>query len=120
MFTGHKRPEYFLHSIHILQMFLFFRYFTALANGDPLPVKRQFEQGGLGLTIGLLDVLYQQLKDKQNVSLLLVEKKWTELGLPKNTLNEIVTAGGFVQELDFMKFFAVASSHLGGGVSVIY
>ena len=69
------------------------------------------------MTPGLLDVLHQQLKDKAIVTLSILQKKWAELGLPKQQLNEIVQAGGFPEEMDFTKFFAVACSHLGGGVS---
>merc|ERR1712212_776752 len=39
-------------------------YFTSLANGEPLPVKRRLEPvvTGAGLTVGNLDVLVQQHK----------------------------------------------------------
>jgi len=96
------------------------RYFTALTNGDPLPIKKRLEPGSLGLTTGLLEVLYQQMKGKQRVTLNDISKKWNDLGLPQDVLNEITTVGGFAQELEFMKFFAVAASHLGGGVSFCF
>lgn len=101
----------FLFLIHL------FRYFTALASGNPLPVKRRLEPGATGLSPGLLDVLHQQLKDTEGCSLDLITKKWNELGLPKQQLSEIVQVGSFVEDVEFIKFFAVASSHLGGGVS---
>jgi len=90
-------------------------YFTALASGNPLPVKRRLEPGATGLSPGLLDVLHQQLKDTDVCSLDLITKKWNELGLPKQQLSEIVQVGSFVEDVEFIKFFAVASSHLGGG-----
>ncbi|CAK8674050.1 ropporin-1-like protein [Clavelina lepadiformis] len=90
-------------------------YFNALANGEPLPVKRRLEPGATGLTPGLLDVLHQQLKDKSIVALDFLTKKWTDLGLPKEQLSEIIRAGSFAEEVEFDKFFAVACSHLGGG-----
>ena len=38
-------------------------YFSSLANGEPLPVKRRLEPVvGTGLTVGNLDVLVQQHK----------------------------------------------------------
>ena len=93
-----------------------FSYFSALTNGEPLPVKKRLEQGGPGLSPGLLEILHQQLKDKPTVTLTVISKKWADLGLPKSVLAEITTAGGFAEELEFKKFFAVAASHLGGGV----
>ncbi|XP_002120326.2 ropporin-1-like protein [Ciona intestinalis] len=90
-------------------------YFTALATGEALPVKRRLEPGATGLTAGLLEIIYQQLKDKNVVTLGLLGKKWAELGLPKQQLSEIVQSGGFAEEVEFIKFFAVTCSHLGGG-----
>ena len=95
-----------------------FRYFTALTNGDPLPVKKRLEAGGLGFSIGLLEILYHQIPGNQRVTIVEITKKWDDLGLPADVLHEIIVAGGFAQELEFSKFFAVAASHLGGGVSV--
>lgn len=89
-------------------------YFSALTNGEPLPIKKRLEPGSFGLTTGLLEVLYQQLKGKTVVTLTDISKKWGDLGLPQDVLNEITAVGGFAQELEFMKFFAVAASHLGG------
>nr|CAB3265669.1 ropporin-1-like protein [Phallusia mammillata] len=90
-------------------------YFSALSNGEPLPVKRRLEPGATGLTPGLLDVMHQQLKEKTVVTLGLLQKKWAELGLPKQQLSEICQAGSFPDEVEFIKFFAVSCSHLGGG-----
>ena len=98
-------------------MILAFSYFNALAMGEPLPVKKRLESGGSGLTPGLLDVIHHQLKDQTRVTLSVLTKKWTDLGLPKAQLMEIFAAGGFAHEFEFMKFFAVACSHLGGNVS---
>jgi hypothetical protein len=92
-------------------------YFTALANGDPLPVKRKLEPGAEGLSVGLLDVLHQQLKGTNPCSLAFVEKKWMELGLLKKHLSEIVRVGSFSEDVEINKFLAVAafSSNLSGG-----
>lgn len=89
-------------------------YFNALSRGEALPVKRRLEPGATGLTIGLLDVLYQQLKERVMLTSEVLEQKWKELGLPKEQLQEIISAGNFVDEMEIMKFFAVACSHLGG------
>jgi len=54
-------------------------YFSSLANGEPLPVKRRLEPVvGNGLTIGNLDVLVQQhktLADKM-VTKVQIQAKW--------------------------------------------
>lgn len=50
------------------------------------------------------------------VSTELLSQKWKELGLPTEQLQEIMSVGSFVEEFEFMKFFAVACSHLGGKV----
>ena len=54
-------------------------YFSSLANGEPLPVKRRLEPVvGTGLTVGNLDVLVQQhkgLTDK-NVTKESIQNKW--------------------------------------------
>ena len=76
------------------------------------------EAGGLGFSIGLLEILYHQIPGNQRVTIVEITKKWDDLGLPADVLHEIIVAGGFAQELEFSKFFAVAASHLGGGVSV--
>ena len=86
--------------------------------GEPLPVKRRIEPWCIGLTPGLLDVLLNQLRDRNTVTLSLLSKKWADLGLPKTQLMEIMAVGGFAHEFEFMKFFSVACCHLGGNVRI--
>ena len=97
----------------------FCSYFSALTNGEPLPIKKRLEPAAMGLSPGLLEVLYQQLKNKDMIGYQEMAKKWFDLGLPKETMGEIMKAGGFAQEFEFAKFFAVAASHLGGRVSTL-
>merc|ERR1711990_836878 len=79
-------------------------YFSSLANGEPLPVKRRLEPVvGTGLTVGNLDVLVQQhkgLTDK-NVTKESIQNKWADLGLPMHQLDEILQAGNFDDEFNF-------------------
>lgn len=82
-------------------------------------MKKRLEIRTTGLTPGLLDVIYEQLKHRETVTLSILSKKWGDLGLPKTELMEIITAGGFAHEFELMKFFAVACSHIGGHVSMI-
>ena len=54
-------------------------YFSSLANGEPLPVKRRLEPVvGNGLTVGNLDVLVQQHKSRENkiVTKQQIQTKW--------------------------------------------
>ena len=84
-----------------------------------MPVKKRLEPWGIGLTPGLLEVLRNQLKDRSTVTLQQLSKKWSDLGLPKSQMMEIIGAGGFAHEFEFMQFFAVACSHLGGNVRFV-
>jgi len=92
-------------------------YFSSLANGDPLPVKRRLEPVvGTGLTVGNLDVLVQQHKglDDKRVTKESIQNKWADLGLPMQQLDEILQAGNFDDEFNFDFFTGVACLNLGG------
>lgn len=92
-------------------------YFTSLANGDPLPVKRRLEAYvGNGLTVGNLEVLVQQHKEltDKTVAKSSIQSKWADLGLPKDQLKEILTSGNFGESFNFDYFTGVACLHLGG------
>ena len=112
-------------------------YFTSLANGEPLPVKRRLEPvvSGSGLTVGNLDVLVQQHKSLENKTVttesiktkwgkLAVQKSkfWTknlaDLGLPATQLSEILQLGNFGDEFNFDFFTGVACLTLSGSVSM--
>merc|ERR1712235_195990 len=90
-------------------------YFSSLANGEPLPVKRRLEPVvGTGLTVGNLDVLVQQhkgLTDK-NVTKESIQNKWADLGLPMQQLDEILQAGNFDDEFNFDFFTGVSFDRL--------
>lgn len=91
-------------------------YFSSLANGEPLPVKRRLEPFvGDGLTVGNLEVLVQQHKEAdKSVTKASIEAKWADLGLPKAQLTDILTAGKFEDSFNFDFFTGVACLHLGG------
>jgi len=93
-------------------------YFSSLANGEPLPVKRRLEPvvTGSGLTVGNLDVLVQQHKALENktVTKSSIQAKWADLGLPAQQLDEILTSGNFGDEFNFDFFTGVACLTLGG------
>jgi len=93
-------------------------YFTSLANGEPLPVKRRLEPvvSGSGLTVGNLDVLVQQHKslENKNVTSESIKTKWADLGLPAAQLSEILQLGNFGDEFNFDFFTGVACLTLSG------
>lgn len=91
-------------------------YFTALANGETLPVKRRLEQPSKGLTPGMLDLVLQQFKGKHEIDLVSVEKKWKDFGLPPYELVEIVQSyEDLGTTFELMKFAALGANYLAGG-----
>lgn len=91
-------------------------YFTALANGETLPVKRRLEQPSKGLTPGMLDLVLQQFKGKLEIDLKSVEKKWKDFGLPPYELDEIVKSYEDLGDtFELMKFAALGANYLAGG-----
>ncbi|KAB5533289.1 hypothetical protein PHYPO_G00130070 [Pangasianodon hypophthalmus] len=97
-------------------------YFTALSEGEPLPVKDRLEISGKtqktdnALTPGLLKVLHKQLSSKKNVGKEELEQKWKGLCLPAEQLDTLLTLGNFSTEVDWMHFFALGCSALGGTI----
>ncbi|KAF7691608.1 hypothetical protein HF521_010575 [Silurus meridionalis] len=97
-------------------------YFSALSEGEPLPVTDRLETSvttqktGCTLTPGLLKVLHKQLSSKKNVSREELEKKWKGLGLPVEQFDTLLTLGNFSSEVEWMNFFALGCSALGGTI----
>ena len=54
-----------------------------------------------------------QLGPKKTVSLSLIEERWTDVALPKEQFDELVRIGSFGGDVEWFKFFALASSALG-------
>ncbi|XP_067853292.1 ropporin-1-like protein isoform X2 [Heptranchias perlo] len=97
-------------------------YFAALSKGETLPVKERFEmpvatqKNDTGLTPGLLKILHKQLSPKNYVDAYELEDKWKDLGLPIQRLKSILQLGNFENEIEWMKFLALACSDLGGSL----
>ncbi|XP_015271954.1 PREDICTED: ropporin-1-like protein [Gekko japonicus] len=97
-------------------------YFSALANGEPLPVKERVEmpvatqKNDSGLTPGLLKVLHKQLAKKETVALKELQIKWKNLCLPVEQLHDLLRLDNFDDGVAWMKFFALACSALGGSL----
>ncbi|KAJ6661393.1 hypothetical protein lerEdw1_015021, partial [Lerista edwardsae] len=97
-------------------------YFYALSRGEPLPVKERVEipvatqKNDSGLTPGLLKILHKQLSEKGIVEMSDLQRKWKNLCLPMEQLHNILRLDEFVEGVDWMKFFALACSALGGSL----
>uniref|UniRef100_A0A3P9PR27 Ropporin-1-like protein n=1 Tax=Poecilia reticulata TaxID=8081 RepID=A0A3P9PR27_POERE len=98
-------------------------YFHALAKGECLPVKERLEMNvatqktDTGLTPGLLKVLHKQLSPKGTCSKENVQLKWKALCLPMEQLEALLSLGGFGLEINWMEFFALGCSALGGSLT---
>jgi len=102
-------------------------YFAALAENRPLPVKPRLEAAdGENLTIGLLEVIVDQLGANQgSASLAKIEARWTELGLQEIDLADTLIRGKLIGDLkdiqedpammiDLQQFIACASMQIAG------
>ncbi|XP_072417094.1 ropporin-1-like protein [Chiloscyllium punctatum] len=95
-------------------------YFSALSKGETLPVKERYEmpvatqKNNTGLTPGLLKILHNQLSSKMIVDELELMEKWKDLGLPFQQLQSILQLGNLQNEIEWIKFLALACSDLGG------
>ncbi|CAJ1082378.1 ropporin-1-like protein isoform X1 [Xyrichtys novacula] len=95
-------------------------YFNALSDGECLPVKDRLEMNiatqktDTGLTPGLLKTLHKQLSHKQTCSKEELQKKWKGLCLPVEQLETLLLLGSFGSDIDWLEFFALGCSALGG------
>ncbi|CAH1251348.1 ROPN1L [Branchiostoma lanceolatum] len=98
-------------------------YFRALSKGETLPVKERLEmptatqKTDTGLTPGLLKVLHKQLSPQGTVQLSVLEQKWKEVCLPQEQMDEIMKVGTFSDNIEWIKFFALACSSLAGNIT---
>ncbi|XP_063062785.1 ropporin-1-like protein [Engraulis encrasicolus] len=95
-------------------------YFAALSKGEALPVKERLEMGPktgqTGLTPALLKVMHKQLSSKNPVHKPDLKQKWKGLCLPYEQLESILSLGNFIEEINWMDFFALGCSVLGGSL----
>ncbi|KAM9337558.1 ropporin-1-like protein [Symphorus nematophorus] len=95
-------------------------YFSALSKGECLPVKDRLEMNvatqktDTGLTPGLLKILHKQLSPGQTCNKEELQRKWKGLCLPMEKLETLLSLGGFASDVDWMEFFALGCSSLGG------
>lgn len=95
------------------------QYFTALVQGEELPVFEPEETDLIPtnkeLTPDVLRAMHQQLHEKETVKKENVVQVWRSFGLDVNLLMHLLKVGCFGDELEWIKFFALGCSHLGGG-----
>uniref|UniRef100_A0A3P9JQA2 Ropporin-1-like protein n=2 Tax=Oryzias latipes TaxID=8090 RepID=A0A3P9JQA2_ORYLA len=95
-------------------------YFNDLAKGECLPVKDRLEIDATtqkmdpSLTPGLLKTLHKQLSSRKTCSKEELQAKWKGLCLSPNQLDTLLSLGGFDSEIDWIEFFALGCSALGG------
>ncbi|XP_072234742.1 ropporin-1-like protein [Leuresthes tenuis] len=95
-------------------------YFSALAKGECLPVKERLEMNVVtqktdtGLTPELLKTLHKQLSPQKTCSEQELQTRWKGLCLPIDQLETLLSLGSFDSEIDWMEFFALGCSALGG------
>ncbi|XP_054893203.1 ropporin-1-like protein [Poeciliopsis prolifica] len=97
-------------------------YFHALAKGECLPVKERLElnvatqKTDTGLTPGLLKILHKQLSPKETCSKEELQLKWKAICLPVEQLEALLSLGNFDSKINWMEFFALGCSALGGSL----
>ncbi|XP_028425409.1 ropporin-1-like protein isoform X5 [Perca flavescens] len=95
-------------------------YFSALSKGECLPVKDRLEMNvatqktDTGLSPGLLKILHKQLSPRETCSKEELQKKWKGLCLPMDQLETLLSLGSFGSDINWMEFFALGCSALGG------
>jgi len=89
-------------------------YFEALSAGKAPPVKNRFEQveEAQPITPGLLSVLHRQLQYETTVPVDTLRQKWIQLSLPKDRLEEILTLGNFVSDVNWLNFLSLSCTSL--------
>ncbi|KAM9839677.1 ropporin-1-like protein [Aulostomus maculatus] len=95
-------------------------YFGALSKRENMPVKNRLEltvatqKTSTRLTAGLLKNLHDQLSCGQTCSKEELQQKWKGLHLPEEQLETLLSLAGFSSDVDWMEFFALGCSALGG------
>nr|XP_033797147.1 uncharacterized protein LOC117359083 [Geotrypetes seraphini] len=92
-------------------------YFTALQNGDPLPIKELPERISLSdwavLTPELLKLLHTKLAGRLTIETSELLDLWKAQNLPIDLFESIVIVGRLADEIEWLKFFVLACSSLG-------
>ncbi|KAM5335982.1 ropporin-1-like [Glossophaga mutica] len=89
-------------------------YFEALTNGDiPPGASSNFVE----LTPELLKILHSRVAGRLIIHVSELAQMWKELSLPPELLNKVINVGRFTEEIEWLKFLALACSFVGVTIS---
>ncbi|XP_075907297.1 ropporin-1-like protein [Nelusetta ayraudi] len=97
-------------------------YFTALSRGEDPSLRKTSDATDIpakisvGLTAVQLKELHAQMSRRESCSREELQEKWTELQLPMEQLETLLSLGNFGPDISWMAFFAHACTALGGGL----
>ncbi|NWJ09026.1 ROP1 protein, partial [Nothocercus julius] len=92
-------------------------YFTAVARGDIPPVKQEQERGPWSkwkdVTPELLKILHQRVGGRLIITADELAHMWKSLNLPEDLFTSVMNVGRFTEEIEWLKFLALACSPIG-------
>ncbi|CAO2631656.1 Ropn1 [Lemmus lemmus] len=92
-------------------------YFGAMSRGEMPPVRERSEQVTLSnwaeLTPELLKVLHSRVAGRLIIHADELAQMWKVLNLPTDLFNSVMNVGRFTEEIEWLKFLALACSSLG-------
>ncbi|XP_034985208.1 ropporin-1 [Zootoca vivipara] len=92
-------------------------YFSAMARGENPPVRERPDRVPLSncaeLTPELLKVLHQRVGGRLIIHVDELAQMWKVLNLPTDLFDSIMNVGHFTEEIEWLKFLALACSSLG-------
>ncbi|XP_052014981.1 ropporin-1A [Apodemus sylvaticus] len=92
-------------------------YFGAMSRGEIPPVRERSEQVPLSnwaeLTPELLKVLHSRVAGRLIIHADELAQMWKVLNLPTDLFNSVMNVGRFTEEIEWLKFLALACSSLG-------
>ncbi|XP_060610959.1 ropporin-1 [Anolis sagrei] len=92
-------------------------YFSAMARGEVPPVRERADRVPLSnwaeLTPELLKVLHQRVSGRLIVHVDELAQMWKVLNLPTDLFDSVMNVGRFTEEIEWLKFLALACSSLG-------
>nr|XP_024100593.2 ropporin-1B [Pongo abelii]XP_054407313.1 ropporin-1B [Pongo abelii] len=92
-------------------------YFEALSRGEMPPVREQSERVPLcnwaELTPELLKILHSQVAGRLIIHAEELAQMWKVVNLPTDLFNSVMNVGRFTEEIEWLKFLALACSALG-------
>ncbi|XP_020656739.1 ropporin-1 isoform X1 [Pogona vitticeps] len=92
-------------------------YFSAMARGETPPVRERPDRVPLSnyaeLTPELLKVLHQRVGGRLIVHVDELAQMWKVLNLPTDLFDSVMNVGRFTEEIEWLKFLALACSSLG-------